>query len=384
MLKRFYKIFLEAQGNVLHCRAHSHHPWPDITREAHLRYWDDSARLAEAKWEQVLGEVLAEAQSHVARHIVHPRPRSIAFAPNSHELVARLYSCLDWSKPLHIVTTGSEFSSFARQTRRLEETDRVKVTRVAVEPYPSFALRFLAALRQPCDMVFLSHTFFDSGFVVRDLPAIVAAVPERAIIAIDGYHAFMALPVDISTIAQRVFYLGGGYKYAQAGEGACFLASPPSAQHRPIYTGWFAERETGSAPLGQPIAYGLDAMRFWGSTFDASGIYRLNAVMRLLQAVKVDAESIHRHVVQLQTRFLDGLTKLRLAALPMSGLTPAREFPRGNFCAFELSDAAQLQARLAEKEVLVDHRSHRLRFGFGVYHDAADIDRLLERLRTLE
>ncbi len=29
-----------------------------------------------------------------------PDPAEIAYAPNAHELVARLYSCLDWSAPL--------------------------------------------------------------------------------------------------------------------------------------------------------------------------------------------------------------------------------------------------------------------------------------------
>jgi len=45
-------------------------------------------------------------------------------------------------------------------------------------------------------LVWLSHVFFDSAFVVRDLAAICDAAPREAMIVIDGYHAFCALPVD--------------------------------------------------------------------------------------------------------------------------------------------------------------------------------------------
>ena len=47
------------------------------------------------------------------------------------------------------------------------------------------------------------------------------------VVAIDGYHGFMAVPTDLSRIAGRAFYLAGGYKYAMAGEGVCFLHCPP-------------------------------------------------------------------------------------------------------------------------------------------------------------
>src|SRR3546814_4193410 len=38
----------------------------------------------------------------------------------------------------------------------------------------------------------------------------------------------------------RAFYLAGGYKYAMAGEGACFLHAPAGWGLRPRDTGWYA------------------------------------------------------------------------------------------------------------------------------------------------
>ena len=212
-----FSEFLRSSGDWLHCTAHSHHPWPDVTRAAHLAYWDDAARLTDCKWDKVFGEVLPEAQRHVAHHLHLSRPEQIAFAPNTHEFVVRLYSCLDWRRPQRVVTTAHEFHSFERQTRRLEETGRLRVIRIAAEPYETFVDRFCARLSDPCDLVWLSQVFFDSGFRVDDLERVVRACPGDAMIVIDGYHAFAALPVDLALIAERAFYLAGGYKYAMAG-----------------------------------------------------------------------------------------------------------------------------------------------------------------------
>ena len=50
---------------------------------------------------------------------------------------------------------------------------------------------------------------------------------------------------------------------------------------------------------------------------------------------------------------------------------------RGNFLAFDVDDAEDLHRRLAAQDVIIDRRDRRLRFGFGVYHDEAEVQRLL-------
>jgi selenocysteine lyase/cysteine desulfurase len=382
MLKAYYRTFFDHIGDALHVTAHSHHPWPDVTRAAHLQYWEDSARLTNRKWqEKVFGEVVPEAQRHVARHLGLSDPKLVAFAPNTHEFVARLYSCLDWSRRPRVLTTTGEFHSFGRQTRRLEETGRLAVTRVPVEPYATFLARFGQALGGSHDLVFLSQVFFDSSFVVERLDELLAGVPAETIVAVDGYHAFMAIPVHLGALGRRIFYTAGGYKYVQAGEGACFLSIPEACDLRPLYTGWFSDFGQLSGAQGDAVGYGADAMRFWGSTFDASGLYRFNVVMRWLDEAGVTAREIHAHSGTLERRFLDGLAAARLARLPVLALTPPDGTPRGNFLTFDLDAAEDIERRLAAHRILVDRRGRRLRFGFGVYHDAAFVDALLARLR---
>jgi selenocysteine lyase/cysteine desulfurase len=383
MLAAHYRTFFESIGDALHVTAHSHHPWPDVTRAAHLAYWEDSARLTNRKWqEKVFGEVVPQAQGHVARLLDLPDPKLVAFAPNTHEFVVRLYSCLDWSRPPRVLTTANEFHSFSRQTRRLEETGRLAVTRIPVEPYATFGERFQHALTNRFDMVFLSHVFFDSGFVVEGLEALLSRASPDAIVAIDGYHAFLALPVELARLGRQIFYMAGGYKYAQAGEGACFMSTPVGSGLRPVYTGWFAD--FGGLTDGQDdrVGYGDGAMRFWGSTFDASGLYRFNAVMQWLLDLGIGPREIHAHVAGLERRFLAGLADAKLARLPIAALAPPKGMPRGNFLTFELADAAGVESRLAARGIIIDRRGTRLRFGFGVYHDAAFVDALLERTRA--
>ncbi len=381
MLKDAYARFFAANGNALHAAAHSHHPWPDVTREAQLAYWEDSVRLTNEKWEKIFGEVVPEAQTHIARWIGWPAPQRIAFAPNTHEFVTRLYSCLDWSRPVRVLTTANEFHSFARQTRRLEETGRVLVSRIPVEPFASFAERFRDALTLGYDLVFLSHVFYDSGFLVEDLDALLADTPEQTVVAVDGYHAVGAVPVDASGLAKRIFYLGGGYKYLQAGEGACYMALPENADAlRPVLTGWFANFRGLAGEEEEAVGYGPDAMRFWGATFDASALYRLNAVMRLYAARGVDGFAIREHVVRLMERFLERLDATSPELMRVGTLVPPLGVPRGNFVAFEPERATEVEWRLLARRILVDRRGNRVRFGFGVYHDLEFVDRLVDRM----
>src|SRR5258706_2724016 len=160
MLASHFSRFRGANPGLLHFVAHSHHPGPDATEAAHARYWEDSSTLVDRKWERIFGEVVPKAQAHVARLLALPEPKQIAFAPNTHEFVTRLYSCLEGTGPFRVLTSAHEFHSFRRQTRRLAETGRISLKETAGPPWESFAARFIDTRRsEPWDMVWLSHVF---------------------------------------------------------------------------------------------------------------------------------------------------------------------------------------------------------------------------------
>jgi selenocysteine lyase/cysteine desulfurase len=56
---------------------------------------------------------------------------------------------------------------------------------------------------------------------------------------------------------------------------------------------------------------------------------------------------------------------------------------RGHFLTLRTPRAQAICAALKRLAVDTDARADRLRFGFGVYHDEADVDALLERVHTL-
>jgi selenocysteine lyase/cysteine desulfurase len=370
--KPHFSRFLSA--GVLHAAAHSHHPWPDVTFAAQQQAWLDAARLHDDKWDFVFAEVIPKAQRHVAGRIGLPDPATVAFAPNTHELVARIVSCLP--APARVLTSDAEFHSFSRQLLRWEEAGRVEVQRVASAPLDTFAQRFAnAAAAGGHDLVFVSHVLFDSGFVVPDLPALVAAVAASdTFVVIDAYHGFMALPTDFSALADRAFYVAGGYKYAMAGEGACFLHCPPGYGPRPVDTGWYAGFGDLVAGPGNSVGYPADGGRFLGATFDPTALYRFNAVQRWLDDIGTDVAEIHAHVAALQDRLLDLLSGV---------LPPPDADPRGHFLSIRLPDAGDVYSRLHDAGIVTDFRGDRLRIGLGLYHDADDVEAIATAVRAI-
>ncbi|HUG31886.1 MAG TPA: aminotransferase class V-fold PLP-dependent enzyme [Acidimicrobiia bacterium] len=362
----------------LHFAAHSHHPWPDVSFEAHQRAWLDAAEMADDKWEHVFGTLVPRARARIASVLGLADPETITFAPNTHELVVRLFSCFD--PPVRVLSTDGEFHSFARQSRRWEEAGQAVVERIPTEPFDTFADRFTqAARRGDHDLIFLSQVLFDSGFVVPGIDRLVSSVSnERAFVVIDGYHSFMAMPVDLAAIQDRVFFIAGGYKYAMAGEGVCFMHCPPGYGARPVNTGWYAAFGHLEGGSGAEVPYGDDGSRFAGATFDPSGIYRIDAVLAWLQAQSVGSAEIHSHVGQLQEVFLD-----TVARTP-GRLLPERSIPRGNFLTFQTDQAADWYRTLHDRKVITDYRRDRLRIGFGVYQATEDVVDLVEVLDTID
>jgi kynureninase len=383
-LARHFSRFIGAEPERIHLAAHSHHYWPDVTYEAQQRCWQEAALFADEKWDRVFADVVPAVQAGIARVLNLPDPATIAFAPNTHDLLLRLLSALPADRAARILTSDGEFHSLTRQVARLEEDGLVAVERVPVDPAATFPQRFAdACARGGHDLVYVSQVFFNSGATAGDLHAVAAAVRDaETLIAIDGYHGFMALPTDLSAIARRAFYLAGGYKYAMAGEGVCFMHCPPGFAPRPRDTGWFAAfgaLSTGSSG----VPYGRDGSRFLGATFDPSGLYRQRAVFAWMESIGLTVAAIHDHVLALQQHFLDRVEQGEFEALRRARLvTPVDSGPRGHFLTFETPNAEAIHRELLARRIVTDVRGHRIRFGFGCYHRRADIDRAVERVRS--
>lgn len=377
--------FRNADPERLHFAAHSHHYWPDVARDAQIAAWDDAARLADDKWDNVLDGVWRSVSAALARHLGLADPTTLVPAPNTHAFVNRLLSCCPAGRPARVLTTDGEFHSFRRQSERLAEDGLIVLRAVPTEPFSGLADRLAEAARTwTPDFVYVSQVLFASGYALTDLQKLIdrIAAPDRLVV-IDGYHGFLARPTNISAIADRAFYIAGGYKYAMAGEGACFMHCPPGIAPRPRDTGWFAS--FGNLAAGsRGVPYPADGWRFAGATFDPTALYRLLAVLDWLAAEGIDAALIHAHAVALQEQFMAAMTKRAVGPFAAERLVvPLDEPARGNFLAFEHPDAAGWYRRLHPARVVTDVRGTRLRLGFGLYHTVSDVERLVARLHSL-
>jgi selenocysteine lyase/cysteine desulfurase len=385
MYKKYYSHFLTANPHIQHYASHSHHFWPDVTRGAGIQYWDDSAKFIDDKWNHIFSSRIPAVQKLIAEILNLSHPEQIVFAPNTHELVYRLLSCFDPRKKISILTTDSEFYSFDRQINRLEEDKLVSADKISTQPFDDFEERFIKNITENhYDLIFLSHVFFNSGMAVRNLKKIIESVKEtNTMIVIDGYHGFMALPTDLSEIENRIFYIGGSYKYAQGGEGCCFLYSPPNSAERPLYTGWFAGFDS-LATNGGNTGYSRDGYRFAGSTMDFSALYRLESVLNLFKSEGLTVEKMHAHIQKLQKNFRDHLMEIDHHFLTEKNILSVDYNYHGHFLTFAMPSpehAKALHDELRDINIWTDYRGSRLRFGFGIYqNDCIDLRALIKTI----
>jgi selenocysteine lyase/cysteine desulfurase len=156
---------------------------------------------------------------------------------------------------------------------------------------------------------------------------------------------------------------------------------PPGFAPRPRNTGWYAGfGHLSSAQSG--VAYAADGMRFMGATFDPSALFRMRAVFEWLAAETIDAAAIHAHAEVLQRQFMNAMAEKAWGPFAAENLV-VRDAPHGNFLTFGDERAEQWYRKLHEAGIVTDVRGTRLRLGFGLYHNAGDVDRLVSRLRTL-
>lgn len=318
---------------------------------------------------------LKNMQRYIAKVINVDKPKNITFAPNTHELLFRLITCFDLRKNINILTTDSEFHSFNRQVNRLNEWDNINITKVPVEPIENFHERFLKeSLKKDYDIVFLSQVFFNSGHSINShLEDICLSVSTKMFI-IDGYHGYMALPTSLKNIQNKVFYLAGSYKYAQGGEGLCFLYSPPN-NFRPLYTGWFASFDSLESQ-NEDVLYSEDGFKFSGSTIDFTALYRALSVHELFERENITVEQIFKYTKKLQQVFIEKISELNHPHINNKYLQVYKLAEHGNFLSYEIQTSElcqQIYEELRLNNIITDYRNNILRFGFSLYLDENDI-----------
>jgi kynureninase len=362
-LARHYSRFRVGERILL--TGHSHQAWPDAGFEAQQRAWLDAAEFVDDKWERA-AEQAAKVRAGFAR-LLGDSPDNIALGQNTHELVTRWLSALDFRSRHRIVTTDGEFHTIRRQLDRLEE-EGVEIVRVAAHPADDLAERLARTIDDRTLAAMMSSVLFATAEIVPQLDAVArACVRQGSALLVDAYHHLNVVPFDVRAMQlDNAFVTGGGYKYCQLGEGNCFLRVPPGARARPVLTGWFAEFESLERPRDHTVAYAGGAGAFAGATYDPTSHYRAAAVFDFHVAQGLTPERL-RAVSIRQV----GLLEREFEALDVDpSVARIEKVPanrRAGFLAVRTSRASELVRALRHASVFADARGDILRLGPAPY-----------------
>ncbi|MDP1560049.1 MAG: aminotransferase class V-fold PLP-dependent enzyme, partial [Pirellulaceae bacterium] len=152
-------------------------------------------------------------------------------------LRAVLNSMSDHGHVPTVVATRGEFDSCDVILKTYAQKGRAKIRWIepdAREPIELYSIQSLkAALDSQVDLVLCSQALFATGQVLADIPDLVAAAHQiGAKVMVDTYHSFGVVPLEWEGSGQYSlggadFLIGGSYKYARGGPGACWLAIHP-------------------------------------------------------------------------------------------------------------------------------------------------------------
>ncbi len=369
-LRKHYTRFL--RGDRVLLTGHSHQAWPDVAREGVLQAFDDAAEHVDDKWQRAF-DVAKRVKKGIAERM-GARGDDIALGQNSHELVTRFLSALDLRARPKIVTSSGEFHSLRRQLARLSE-EGVDVVWVDAHPVTTLAERVASEIDSRTAAAMVSSVLFMNSAHVPELRAVTEACRKHGAQALfDAYHAYNVFPFSLKDFGgSDVFVTAGGYKYAQMGEGVCFLHVPPDCQLRPVHTGWFAEFGN-LEKLSSGVAYGAGAERFAGSTYDPTSHYRAAAVLDFFDEQLLTVARLRELSLVQTSRIIDALPDADFA-------TPREPAARAGFVAVRHPRAVEISAHLRRQGIYTDARGEYLRVGPAPYTTDEEIVRASGEIR---
>ena len=244
-----------------------------------------------------------------------PRPDCIVPKTSAGQGLRAVLNSYD-SAP-RVVATRGEFDSLDVILREYARRGRAAVAFVEPNTDGLFAAKDVrAAIAQGTDLVVLSHVMFQTGQVLPDLPAIVAAAHRAgARVLLDVYHSLGVLPVDLAALDVD-FAVGGSYKYLRGGPGACFLhvaARHLDAGIRTLDVGWFAKESPFAYARPDPPRYAEGGDAWLESTPAVLPLYQARAGQRFAGAVGV--ARWRAYSLELQQRLVSLLADRGIAAV---------------------------------------------------------------------
>ena len=255
-----------------------------------------------------------------------------------------------------VVATRGEFDSIDVILRHYAGRGRIELSFVEARDDGLFAAAdLLAAVRAGTDLVVVSQVLFNSGQVLPDLPALVAAAHAvGGRVLLDVYHSLGVFPVDVTALDVD-FAIGGSYKYLRGGPGGCYLYLHPrylDGSFSTLDIGWFAKESPFAYERPDPPRFARGGEAFFESTPAILPLYQARAGQ--IFTLGIGVERLRRYSLAQQRRLVSLLAARGIEAEGGTG-------DRGAFVVVRANDAVAIADALDARGIHTDARGSYLR-----------------------
>jgi len=345
---------------------------PLCVGEAIQQYWHD--KLLGMKGRD--GHYAAvEACREISAKMIGLRTEEVSFCSCSSEAYNLLATALNLGAQDEVIVTDLDFPAGATPWLRAASPPRMKVWKSENGELPAEGLASL--LSENTKLVQVSLISFYNGHRLAWKPfhETVRRLAPHALISVDVTQALgrVVLNCDDADII-----ISSTHKWTLGIHGGCIIGIPQRNASR-LTThagGWFHLQNAFDADRFERAVSKSGAASFSVGMPNFVALYALNASLRYLQSVGVEA--ISRHADPLVAMVHEGLNQIGVK--PMSPAQP--DNPTG-IVAFKHERSDEVNAVLLRENIHVMHHAGRIRIALHGYNTREDIIQLLRVLDTL-
>ena len=342
---------------------------PQCVGAAIHQYWLDKQRGMpgrEAHFAQV------EACREVSARLTGLHRDEVSFCSCSSEAYNLLATALDLQADDEVVVTDLDFPAGATPWLRAARPPVLRLWK-SVQGALQIA-DLLPLLNERTRLVQVSLISFYNGFRL-DWPPLRDAIRARAPQAVISVDVTQALGRVVLDCADADILISSTHKWTLGIHGGCVIGVPQHGAERLTTRagGWFHLTNAFDGDRFQRAVPKPGAASFSVGMPNFVALYALNASLRYLENIGIDAISRHADPLVAQTH--QGLEQLGLS--PLAPHQP--DLPTG-ILAFRHPQTTALNAALERENIQAMHHAGRIRIALHGYNTAEDVARLLSVL----
>ena len=349
-------------------------PLPDPARRAIVDWANEATIEGDTVWPR--WAAAAESTRQAAATLIGAQLDEVALLRSTSEGINAVAEGFDWHDGDNIVTLANEFPSnlypWMNQAWRGVETRRVEVPdgQVSVE-------NLLAACDARTRLISLSWVGFLSGWRI-DVAEVVEAAHRRGILVfLDAIQGLCVFPLDVAECGVD-FLAADGHKWMLGPEGAgiFYLRREHLDRLRPVGVGWHSVTDASNYTRVH-LDFKPSAARYEGGSQNMVGHIGLGASLNFL--LDVGIEAIGERVVEVTNLAIERLKQI--GAQNHSPRIPEHE---SGIVSFDMPghDSLVLRKACLQAGVVLSCRGALLRISPHAYVNEADIDRLVDALKS--